>query len=327
MNDDVSVTDTLHEVQVLTGREVPLGGLRAITVRRTLPHRDRSFVGAWCFVDHYGPQEVGADGSGGMLVPPHPHTGLQTVSWLFEGAVEHRDSAGVRGLVRPGEVNLMTAGAGIAHSEVSTPETRVLHGVQLWVALPEADRHAARAFEHHVPEVVDLPANAGELRVFLGSLGCVGSTERTTSPVTTHTPLLGAQLDLRPGGTVRLAVDPAFEHAVLLDTGSVAVQGNSLDFGDLACLEPGLTELVLSAGPEGARVIVLGGTPFEEGIVMWWNFVGRSHDEIVAFREAYESRSEQFGEVPGWTDADRIPAPPMPGVRLRPRNRRGRVGG
>jgi redox-sensitive bicupin YhaK (pirin superfamily) len=314
-------------VQVLSGREVPLGGLRAITVRRTLPHRDRSFVGAWCFVDHYGPHEVGADGSGGMLVPPHPHTGLQTVSWLFEGAVEHRDSGGVTGLVRPGEVNLMTAGDGIAHSEVSTPETRVLHGVQLWVALPEVDRHAARAFEHHVPEVVDLPANAGGLRVFLGSLGCVGSTERTTSPVTTYTPLLGAQLDLRPGASVHLAVDPAFEHAVLLDAGSVAVQGNPLAHADLACIEPGVTELVLDAGPDGARVLVLGGTPFEEEIVMWWNFVGRSHDEIVAFREAYESRSEQFGEVPGWADADRIPAPPMPGVRLRPRNRRGRVGG
>ncbi len=321
------MTDTSPGVEVLSPREVPLGGLRAITVRRTLPHRTRSFVGAWCFVDHYGPQEIGADGSGGMLVPPHPHTGLQTVSWLFEGAIEHRDSGGVTGLVRPGEVNLMTAGEGITHSEVSTPETRVLHGVQLWVALPESDRRAARAFDHFVPEVVHLPANAGELRVFLGTLACVGSDVTATSPVTTYTPLLGAQLDLGPGASVRLALDAAFEHGVLLDTGSVAVQGSSLASGDLACLDPGPTELLLEAGAGGARVIVLGGTPFEEEILMWWNFVGRSHDEIVAFREAYESRSEQFGEVPGWADADRIPAPPLPGVRLRPRSRRGRVGG
>ncbi len=321
------MTDTLPGVEVLAPREVPLGGLRAITVRRTLPNRTRSFVGAWCFVDHYGPQDVAPDGSGGMLVPPHPHTGLQTVSWLFEGAVEHRDSGGVTALVRPGEVNLMTAGDGIAHSEVSTPETRVLHGVQLWVALPEADRRAARAFAHFVPEVVDLPANAGQLRVFIGSLGCVDGEVRSTSPVETSTPLLGAQLDLHPGARVRLAVDQAFEHAVLLDTGAVAVQGDPLGFGDLACLEPGVGELVLEAGPDGARAVLLGGAPFEEEIVMWWNFVGRDHDEIVAFREAYEARSAQFGEVPGWADADRIPAPPMPGVRLRPRNRRGRVGG
>ena len=145
---------------LLEAREVPLGGLRAITVRRTLPHRERSFVGAWCFVDHYGPQEVAADGAGGMDVPPHPHTGLQTVSWLFEGEIEHRDSGGVVGGVRPGEVNLMTAGAGICHSEVTTADTSVLHGVQLWVALPDADRETVRGFEHHAPERVALPEGA-----------------------------------------------------------------------------------------------------------------------------------------------------------------------
>ena len=117
-----------------------------MTVRRTPPHRTRS-PGAWCFVDHYGPDDV-AD-TGGMDVAPHPHTGLQTVSWLFEGEIEHRDSGGVHEMVRPGEVNLMTSGAGIAHSEVSTPQTSTLHGVQLWVVLPEADRDAARAFDHY----------------------------------------------------------------------------------------------------------------------------------------------------------------------------------
>ncbi|WP_312718116.1 pirin family protein [Mobilicoccus sp.] len=326
-------------VEILSPREVPLGGLRAITVRRTLPHRTRSFVGAWCFVDHYGPHEVSADGEGAMHVAPHPHTGLQTVSWLFDGVIEHRDSGGVIGLVEPGAVNLMTAGEGIAHSEVTTADTRRLHGVQLWVALPDADRHTARAFDHHVPEVVELPSDAGRLRVFIGELRVAGDSvpgdegERggsdlvSTSPVRTFTPLLGAQLDLTAGARVRLRTDPGFEHAVLLDTGGVAVQGEPLSFGDLACLEAGMDEVVLEAGDDGARLVLLGGAPFEEEIVMWWNFVGRDHDEIVAFREAYEAGDEQFGAVPGWTEGDRIPAPPLPGVRLRPRNRHGRVGG
>ena len=109
-----------NAVQVITAREVPLGGLRAMTVRRTLPSRERAFVGAWCFADHYGPDDVSA--TGGMDVAPHPHTGLQTVSWLFSGEIEHRDSAGVHALVEAGQMNLMTAGAGICHSEVSTPE-------------------------------------------------------------------------------------------------------------------------------------------------------------------------------------------------------------
>ncbi len=194
---------------VLHPREVPLGGPRAIRVRRTLPQRERSLIGAWCFADHYGPHQV--RGGVGMDVPPHPHTGLQTVSWLFEGEVEHRDSAGVHAMVRPGELNLMTAGAGICHSEVSTAATTVLHGVQLWVALPDSDRDTARDFAHFAPEPVSMPGAV--LRVFLGELS--GSR----SPVHTFTPLLGAQVDLDAGTRVELDIDPSFEHGVLLDRG------------------------------------------------------------------------------------------------------------
>ena len=147
-----------------------------------------------------------------MDVPPHPHTGLQTVSWLFEGEVEHRDSAGVHAMVRPGELNLMTAGAGICHSEVSTAATTVLHGVQLWVALPDSDRDTGRDFAHYAPEPVSMPGAV--LRVFLGELS--GSR----SPVHTFTPLLGAQVDLDPGARVDLDIDPSFEHGVLLDQGA-----------------------------------------------------------------------------------------------------------
>ncbi|GAA4943174.1 hypothetical protein EV188_104272 [Actinomycetospora succinea] len=308
-------TDTA--VEVLTPREVPLGGPRAMTVRRTLPQRRRSLIGAWCFVDHYGPDDTVA--SGGMDVPPHPHTGLATVSWLFTGEVEHRDSLGVHARVRPGELNLMTAGRGIAHSEVSTPDTTVLHGVQLWVALPEDARDGPRDFAHHAPEPVTIDGG-GTARVFLGTLA--GST----SPVATATPLLGAEILLEPGARVALAVDQAFEHGLLVDRGRVTLQGQELEPGELGCLPPGPTTIEITAGAEPARLVLLGGPPFGEQIVMWWNFVGRTHDEIAAFRAAWEARSEQFGEVGGYvgregrTGADaRLPAPALPQATIRPR--------
>jgi redox-sensitive bicupin YhaK (pirin superfamily) len=188
------------QIDVLTSREVPLGGPRAMRVRRTLPQRHRSLIGAWCFVDHYGPDEVAH--TGGMVVAPHPHTGLQTASWLFEGEIEHRDSAGNRATVRPGELNLMTSGRGISHSEVSTEGTSVLHGAQLWIALPDGTRHADPGFEHFVPQPVRGPG--WEARVFLGSL--LGAE----SPVSTHTPLLGAEVMLATGKSLEIEVDEAF---------------------------------------------------------------------------------------------------------------------
>jgi quercetin 2,3-dioxygenase len=299
------------EVEILTSRAVPLGGPRAMTVRRTLPQRQRSLIGAWCFADHYGPDDVGA--TGGMDVAPHPHTGLQTVSWLFSGEIEHRDSLGVHALIRPGEVNLMTGGHGICHSEVSTPATTVLHGVQLWVALPDRDRHAARNFEHHVPDAVEVPG--GSLRVFLGSLG--GSR----SPVATFTPLLGAELVLQPWARVTLPTDAAFEHGVLVDTGSVELCGHQVGHGELGYVGTGHASLTVeNRNPTASRVLVLGGEPFDEELVMWWNFVARSHEEIAAFREAWQRESEQFGRVEGYVGpVPRLPAPVLPNARIKPR--------
>jgi redox-sensitive bicupin YhaK (pirin superfamily) len=296
---------------VLHPREVPLGGPRAIKVRRTLPQRERSLIGAWCFADHYGPHDV--RGSTGMDVPPHPHTGLQTVSWLFSGEVEHRDSAGVHAMVRPGELNLMTGGAGICHSEVSTAATTVLHGVQLWVALPDADRDTGRDFAHYVPKPRSIAGTT--MRVFLGELA------GDRSPVHTFTPLLGAQLDLDPGGTVTLEVDPVFEHGVLLDQGSVEVAGTPLEVADLAFQAAGSDRReVVNHGDGPARVVLLGGPPFPEQLVMWWNFVGRSHEDIVVYRQMWQAHDARFGAVQGYLGAvSRLPAPPLPNATLRPR--------
>ncbi|MEV7184532.1 pirin family protein [Kitasatospora sp. NPDC093102] len=300
-------------VEVLPARDVPLGGPRAMTVRRTLPQRSRTMIGAWCFVDHYGPDDVAS--TGGMDVAPHPHIGLQTVSWLFTGEIEHRDSLGVHAYVRPGEVNLMTSGRGIAHSEVSTAATTVLHGVQLWVALPEEHRHTGRDFRHHVPGPVAL--DGGEARVFLGTLA------GDTSPVPTFTPLLGAELILRPQATVTLDVDPAFEHGLLVDSGEVRLLDTLLRPAELGYVTPGHSTLTLTnTGGTDARLVLLGGTPFEEQIVMWWNFIGRSHEDIAQAREDWMDsvNSDRFGEVQGYP-GDRLPAPELPGIPLKPRGR------
>jgi redox-sensitive bicupin YhaK (pirin superfamily) len=301
-------------MEVLTPRDVPLGGIRAMTVRRTLPQRQRTFVGAWCFVDHYGPDPV--DEQGGMVVPPHPHTGLQTASWLFSGAIEHRDSAGFHAFVRPGELNLMTAGRGISHSEYSTPDTTLLHGAQLWLALPDESRHIAPTFEHFVAEPVS--GEGWEARVFLGSL--LGSS----SPVRTFSPLLGAELRLRAGTTLRVPVDAAYELGILLDSGSLTVGDEALKAHELGFLEPGREEIELVAA-EDVLLLLLGGPPFGEQIVMWWNFIGRDHDEVAGYRAQWQHLLEEGG-VPGDGD-DRfslpaddplppLPAPVLPNVRM-----------
>ncbi|MEU9204766.1 pirin family protein [Streptomyces sp. NPDC048332] len=297
------------QVDVLTARDVPLGGPRAMTVRRTLPQRARTLIGAWCFIDHYGPDDV-AD-TGGMDVAPHPHTGLQTVSWLFSGEIEHRDSMGTHALVRPGELNLMTGGHGISHTEVSTTRTTVLHGVQLWVALPGEHRHTARDFRHHVPNPVRV--GGAEIRVFLGSLA------GETSPVRTFTPLLGAELLLDPRSTATLTVNPAFEHGLLVDRGNVRVSGTPLRPTELGYLPTGSSTLTLTNETDTvARAVLLGGTPFQEQIVMWWNFIGRSHEDIAEARTAWQNASDRFGDVDGY-DGDRLPAPALPNATLAPR--------
>ncbi|MEV8627320.1 pirin family protein [Streptomyces sp. NPDC051079] len=297
------------EVEVLTARDVPLGGPRAMTVRRTLPQRARTLIGAWCFADHYGPDLVAE--SGGMDVAPHPHTGLQTVSWLFTGEIEHRDSLGTHAFVRPGEINLMTGGHGIAHTEVSTPSTTVLHGVQLWVALPDAHRHAPRDFQHHAPK--PFRVDGAEVRVFLGTLA------GDTSPVSTFTPLLGAELLLDAGATVTLDVDPDFEHGLLVDEGDVRFDGTPLRPAELGYAAPGRTSVTLTNDSgRPARTVLLGGPPFEEEIVMWWNFIGRSHQDVVTAREEWERASDRFGEVDGYP-GDRLPAPALPNAVISPR--------
>jgi redox-sensitive bicupin YhaK (pirin superfamily) len=299
-------------VEILTPRDVPLGGLRAMNVRRTLPQRQRSLIGAWCFCDHYGPDDLAT--SEPMVVPPHPHTGLSTVSWLFSGHIEHRDSAGHHAMVLPGELNLMTAGRGISHSEYSTEDTTILHGAQLWLALPDAAREMEPGFEHYAPTPVE--GEGWQVRVFIGSL--LGDT----SPVVTHSPLVGAELRLEGGVTLTIDVPSSFEHGVLVDTGAITLEGDPVDRNELGYVGPGHESLTIVAR-EDTRLLLLGGEPFGEQIVMWWNFIGRDHDEIVGYREQWQSLLatgdvERFS-LPEADPRGPLDAPPLPNARLRPR--------
>lgn len=303
-------------VEILEPREVPLGGLRALPVLRTLPQRARSLVGAWCFVDSYGPVPSAREGT--MDVPPHPHTGLQTVSWLYAGEIEHRDSAGSHALIEPGEVNLMTAGSGIQHSEVSTSQAHELHGVQLWIALPDRSRHIAPFFESFAPH----PVSAGDatVRVFVGALA------GASSPVSAFTGLVGAQVDLPSHGVVEFVVDPAFEHGFIVDVGAPRLQGTVIPADRLGVVPAGPPTLRLEAGDDPVRGLLIGGEPLGEPLVMWWNFVGRSHDEVVDFRQQWQTEviaganpSGRFGAVAGYPGTA-LPAPELPNVRLHPRD-------
>jgi len=264
-------------VELLEPREVPLGGPRAMTVRRALPQRARSLIGAWCFVDSFGPDDVAR--TGGMSVARHPHTGLATVSWLFDGAIDHLDSAGHWATVRPGEVNLMNAGRGITHSEFSSAETTTLHGLQLWYALPDAARFSEPGLESYRPETIR--GEGYEAEVFLGSL--LGQT----SPVRTAIALTGAELRLDPHATIDLAVPEEHEHGLVQVGGAVSVHGVPVPEDAIGFVPTGHRSIRISAGADPAVALLLGGEPLNEQIVMWWNFVGRSHEEIVEWRNRY----------------------------------------
>lgn len=294
--------------ELLTPRRVPLG--ESTEVRRLLPNLGRRMVGAWAFVDHYGPDDIADEP--GMQVPPHPHMGLQTVSWLHDGEVLHRDSLGSLQTVRPRELGLMTSGRAISHSEESPkPHARFLHGAQLWVALPDAHRHVEPHFQHHT----DLPAVTAP---GLTATVILGELDGAASPGTAYTPIVGADLTLTGGAEARLPLDPDFEYAVLSMSGEAEVDGVPVLPGSMLYLGCGRTELPLRALCD-AGLMLLGGEPFEEEIVMFWNFIGRSHEEIAQAREDWTTGS-RFGDVEGY-DGGRLSAPELPPVALKPRGR------
>ncbi|SEB82892.1 hypothetical protein SAMN04489806_1886 [Paramicrobacterium humi] len=292
---------------LLEAREVPLGGIRGITVHRSLPQRALPMVGAWCFLDYF--DEEGTP----MRVLPHPHIGLQTVTWPLQGRIRHRDAVGSDVVIEPGQLNIMTSGYAIAHSEFSVHEDDTsLRGIQLWVVLPQDAAEGEPFFEQHA----DLPVwttEGARARVVVGAI------EDVTSPARVFSPLVGAEIELDAGADVRLPVQRSFEHAVLVLDGAVEVAGVHVEPGPLLYVGDGCDTIAI-ASEAPARLLLIGGEPFGEELIMWWNFVGRSHEEIVHARDDWEAERTRFGPVAG--HAERIPAPPLPNVRLTPRRRR-----
>lgn len=285
-------------VDVLASKDRVVGEAR---VRRALPQRGRRTVGAWCFADHLGPLSVegAVEGNGGLDIGPHPHTGLATVTWLVEGSLLHKDSLGSEQAITPGQLNLMHAGLGVSHAEEQLTRTGTMHGIQMWVAQPDATRFGDAGFEHHA----DLPQHevpGGVATVLLGSLG------HATSPARTDTPLLGAELVLQPGTSSTWGLQGAYEHALVVLSGSLVVDDAVLEPGRLGHLGLGRDELVLHA-TEPTRVMLLGGEPFEAPLRMHWNFVGRTQDEMRLAHEQWTADDGRFGTVD--SRLARIPSP------------------
>ena len=300
------------EELLLTARRVYLG--KTTEVARALPDRQIRMIGAWCFLDHYGPEDV--ERLGGMQVWAHPHTGLQTVSWLLEGEVEHRDSLGSQAMVRPGELNIMTAGHGIVHSEISQPDKPpMLHGVQLWVALPDAVRDRDPRFDQ-------LPRPAGSRSPRGPRKGADRRGRRGQVARDRHSPLCGAELALDAGADLALRCR-RFRVRGLRGRGFSRRRGDDGRSRPADLPRATAGELRLRSA-QGGRVIMLGGQPFVEDIVMWWNFIGRSHEEIVEFRTAWEHRDPRFPPVVNRAEQV-MEAPPMPTIPLKPRPRRRRA--
>jgi quercetin 2,3-dioxygenase len=290
-------------IERFSAKQGEVGGL---PISRALPVVGRRNVGAWCFMDHAGPATL-APGQD-MRVAPHPHTGLQTFSWMIEGEILHRDSLGTEQVLRSGEVNLMTAGRGICHSEESLTERLQL--AQLWIALPDRARFGPPRFEHFA----ELP----QLRVggFSATL-LVGSHGKAHSPVPSDTELLGMDLASANAAGAILPLEPHFEYGLMALEGQLTVQ---LDDGETAALKPGELLYLAPGQPRlqlrcaaAARLLLLGGPPFPEPLLLWWNFVGRSPDEIRGFAADWNA-GRGFGEVHGY-DGARLLAPEVPPLR------------
>jgi redox-sensitive bicupin YhaK (pirin superfamily) len=287
-------TAEAHVLEVFESRSSTVG---AFSVRRALPRRGHRTVGAWCFADHMGPATVTVER--GLDVGPHPHTGLQTVTWLTAGEALHRDSLGSEQVIRPGQLNLMTAGRGVAHAEEATGSyAGALEGVQLWVAQPEATRHGDAAFEHHA-ELPEVELGAATATVLVGAFA------GARSPARRDTDHVGVDVVLRAGRTA-VPLQPAHEHAAVVLEGAVDIDGTVVEPGHLAYLGTARDEVPL-ATREGAQLLLLGGTPFEDEILMWWNFVARTTDEVDAAVASWASDDGRFGVV--GSPLQRIPAP------------------
>ncbi|NCT82536.1 MAG: pirin family protein [Comamonadaceae bacterium] len=293
-------------VERITSHVSDVGGL---PIQRALPNKARRAIGAWCFADHAGPATLPPEKR--MNVGPHPHTGLSTFSWMIEGEILHRDSLGSEQVLRAGEVNLMTAGRGIAHSEESLSDR--IHLAQLWIALPDAEREREPSFQHF-PDLPRLGLGGFDATLLVGELG------GRRSPVPSFTPQLGLDLAATGPADAVLALRPGFEHGLMLLEGEVeaAPAGHdaveALKPGTLLYIGPGCESVELRCAA-AARLLLLGGEPWAQPPLLWWNFVGREPAEMQAWAADWAREDGgRFGAVAGYA-GPRLAVPPVPAIR------------
>ena len=284
------------EITVLNSSELSPG----FQIQRALPQRGLRRVGAWAFLDHIGPVELSP--TLGMHVHSHPHIGLSTFTWMISGQIQHHDSLGHNLAIQPGQVNLMTAGNGIAHTEVSIGESGCLHAAQLWIALPK--------------EVKDMPAeftNYPELpritNTHLTETVLIGQWQDCISPVTAHTPIVGVDLEAHGDYAQSFELNPEFEYGFLPMIGDLSINGSLVKTGEFAYLPQGEDSVHLAASM-GSRALLIGGEPLDEELILWWNLIARSQAEIEQARDDWEAQSERYGELTqlgdGWLHAPEI---------------------
>lgn len=286
-------------IERIEARVADLGG--GMVVRRALPTRQRRMVGAWCFLDHAGP--LGFSPGQGMHVGAHPHTCLQTFTWMIEGEVLHRDSLGNEQVIRPGQVNLMTAGRGISHSEESLPGERRLHAAQLWIALPSRVSDCDPAFDHY-PDLPRWNVGGCAFTLLAGAYGIY------VAPARLHSRLVGMDVCSAVGGAVDLSLNPEFEYGILPLEGEIRIGAERFASDEFAYLGDGVGAVRLELAA-GSRILLLGGEPFGEQILMWWNFVGFRKEDIASAQRDWEADGPRFGRVAGHA-GKRLAAPALP---------------
>lgn len=279
---------------------------RGTVIKRALPSRQKRMIGAWCFLDHAGP--VTFPQGDGLDVGPHPHIGLQTFTWMIEGTMMHTDSIGSKQLIRPKQVNLMTAGYGISHTEVAPDTETRMHAAQLWIALPDDKINMAPQFDHY-PVLPVVEKDNIEFTVL------VGEFMDTVSPVQVHTELLGIDFFAKEQTKTRIPLNPKFEYGFMALEGNAIVNGHELTSDNMVVLEPGISQIDVEL-PKGSRLLLIGGEPFESPILLWWNLVGRTQEELKTATEQWINQDARFGTIPDY-DGSRLEAPAFPD-KMRP---------
>ena len=294
------MTNPSQPIERIPSRESILG--ENLPIARALPHRTRRTIGAWCFLDHVGPAEF-VDGQG-MHVGSHPHTHLQTFTWMIEGDALHRDSLGNEMVIKPGEVNLMTAGYGISHTEDSMPYTKRMHAAQMWIALPLAVADMPPAFVNYK----DLPCwneQGAQWTVMAGEYA------GKKSPATIHSPLLGMEVLAGDADVeVKITLQPDFEYGLMALEGSFELQGENFPMDELAYLSPQGGQIQVKL-PAKSRLLILGGEPYKDPLVIWWNFLGPNMEAIRGYREQWVNEDARFGVVPN-SEGRRLSVPALP---------------